>query len=126
MKHKILLLVITVLGISGFALYTRVRTEMENSILGPLGIGSKAIIKRRYEQGKMIRVYFKNGVTDDQALNLMNEWKQLPNVNGSSFTSSKISGKTMVDLFVVDVGKKQDVVQIVVQNTSVESVTDGS
>lgn len=125
-KRLIVLFIITALAISGLALYTQIRKSMENSILGPIGIGSQAIMKRQYEQGKMIRIYFKSDVSDDQALSLMNEWKQLPNVNGSSFISSEFSGKTIVDLFVVDVDKKQDVIQIVEQNAFVERVTEGS
>lgn len=128
MKYKkplIVSFIIIALVISGLALYTRVRMRMESSILGPVGIGSQAIMKKRYEEGKVIRIYFKNDMTDDQALSLMNEWKQLPNVNGSSFTSAKLAGKTIVDLFVVEVGKKQDVIQVVEQNAFVEKVTNG-
>ena len=128
MKHKKLLIVffvIVILAISGFVLYTRVRVSMGNSILGPVGVGIQGITRRRQEQGKMIRIYFWDNITDDQALNLMNEWKELSNINGSSFTSSKISGMTIVDLFVVDIGKKQDVIQVVEQNGSVRRVIDG-
>lgn len=125
-KLLIVIFVISALAFSGFALYTRVRTSTGNSILGPVGISSQAITNRRYEEGKIIRIYFKNDITNDQALSLMNEWKQLPNINGSSFTSSKISGKTIIDLFVVDVEKKQDVIQVVEQNAFVEGITDGS
>ena len=128
MKHKKLLIVffvIIILAISGFVLYTRVRVSMGNSILGPVGVGIQGITRRRQEQGKMIRIYFWDNITDDQALNLMNEWKELSNINGSSFTSSKISGMTIVDLFVVDIGKKQDVIQVVEQNGSVRRVIDG-
>lgn len=127
MKYKkplIIIFVITALVVSGFALYMRVRTSMGNGMLGPVGIGMQAITKRRQEEEKMIRIYFKNDVTDDQALSFMNEWKQLPNINGSSFTSSKISGKTIVDLFVVDVTKKQDIIQKIQQTILVEKIID--
>ena len=126
-SRKLLIILFTIIAliISGLVLYLKIRTSVGNGILGPVGVGTQEIMKRRYEQGKMIRIYFRSDVTDDQALNLMNEWKQLPDINGSSFTSSKISGKTIVDLFVIDVEKKHGVIQLVEQNVFVERVTDG-
>lgn len=122
-KIFVVLFILLVFAISSFIFYTQIRMKIANGLLGPIGVQSQLRTKQLVEEGKMIRIFFKTDVSDDQALNVMNEWKQLPNINGSSFTSSQISGKTIVDLFVVDSEKIQDVVTIIEKNVLVERVS---
>jgi len=115
---------VVVFLILGLFLYIKVRMSIGSNLLGPVGVASQQITKRRYEQGKVIRIFFKNGVTDDQVLSFGNEWKHIAGVNGFSFTSQKISGQPVIDLFIVDSEKKEEIMQNLKQNNKVDKVID--
>jgi ABC-type lipoprotein release transport system permease subunit len=116
----------------------------KNSILGPIGEFSQQISDQRYKDGKAVRIYLKNSVTDSQAVAFREELLKQPNVKGISYVSkigviesiksqqnvSTLSAETMdkaqavMDVFVLEPSMKVGISNFATSSSLVDRVED--